>query len=954
MSLLSRLCIIMLLICAVPALVLAQENEINASSLGLGSPLPINPKIRMGKLANGMNYYIMQNKKPENRAALRLAVNAGSVMETDEQQGLAHFCEHMAFNGTKNFEKNELVQYLESIGMRFGGDLNAYTSFDETVYMLELPMEDETKVTKGMQVLVDWASNVSFDDEEIDKERGVIIEEWRSRNGAGARIRDKQFPILLKGSMYADRLPIGKPEILRTFKYETIKSFYRDWYRPDLMSIIAVGDFDVSKMEEKIKSMFGAIPASKNPKPRPAFEVPDHDELLFAIATDKEATGTSLSLYHKMAPSVDRKVSDYRKSMIEQLYSQMLNDRYSELLQKKNPPYLNAYSGQGGFVRTKDVYMLGMSSKEEGVLRGFEALLIEAKRVKDHGFTASELERAKTNILRGMEQSYNERDKTRSESHASEFVRNFLTEEPIPGIEVEYELYKKYMPTISVREVNKLTAGLMPEKNRVVSLSMPEKEGVVVPTEAELRAVMDKVDNMVVEAYVDEVANKPLAEVPATKVKITSEKNLDDLGVTDFMLSNGIRVLLKTTDFKADEVQFAAVSPGGNGFISDEDIASGTLAATIVDRGGVGEFDAIQLKKLLAGKMVGVSPFISGENEGFSGSAAPKDLETALQLVYLYFTQPRKDTTAYESFKAQLAGYFENAGNRPEKVFSDTLQVTLANYHPRVRPVTKEWLETVDLEKAFDFYRDRFADAGDFTFIFVGNVKAEELKPLLEKYIGALPITGRKETWKNPGIHPPKGVIKKAVYKGMDQKSTVAVVFTGPFEWTYQNRYNLSSLQELLTIKLREAIREDKGGTYGVGVRASADRYPEQDYSLLVNFGTDPERVDELLGTLNDVLKDTRDNLTTEENLKKIQELQRRERETSLKENGFWLSRIQASLTNNDPLNEWLDYDSKIDGLTLESLRASAQKYINLDNFVQVVLYPEAKPEAKPEGEKED
>ena len=888
----------------------------------------------------------MQNKKPENRASLRLAVNAGSVMETDEQQGLAHFCEHMCFNGTKNFKKNELVQYLESIGMRFGGDLNAYTSFDETVYMLELPMEDEEKVTKGMQVLVDWASNVSFDGDEIDKERGVIIEEWRSRNGAPARIRDKQFPVLLKGSLYADRLPIGKVDILRTFEHETIRTFYRDWYRPDLMSIIAVGDFDVDKMEGKLKEMFGGIPARENPKPRPSFDVPDHDELLFAIATDKEATGTSLSLYHKMKPSVDRKVSDYRKSMIEQLYSQMLNDRYSEIVQKsKKPPFNQAYSSKGSFVRAKDIYVLGMSVKEDGVLPGFEALLVEAKRVKDHGFTASELERAKTNLLRRMEQSYNERDKTRSDSHASEFVRNFLREEPIPGIEIEYELYKKYLPTINVREVNKLTADLMPVKNRVVSLSMPEKDGVAVPTEDQLRAVMEKVDKMTLEAYVDEVANKALAEVPASKVKIASENVLSDLGVTDWKLSNGIRVLLKTTDFKADEVQFAAVSPGGNGFVSDQDIPSGSMASTVVNLGGIGEFDAVTLKKLLAGKMARVNPFIGGEYEGFSGSAAPKDLETALQLLYLYFNAPRKDTTAFESFKSRMMSQFENFGNMPERVFSDTLQVTLSNYHPRVRPITKEWLAEVDLEKAFDFYRERFADAGDFTFVFVGNITAEQLRPLVEKYIGALPVTGRKETWKDPGVRPPKGVIKKSVYKGVDDKSMVAVIFTGPFEWTYNDRYYISSLEELLTIKLREAIREDAGGTYGVGVSASADRYPVTDYTLYVSFGTDPARVDELLGTLFTVLKDTRDNLSTEENLQKIKELQRRERETSIKENGFWLGRLQSSLTNNDPLNEWLDFESKINALTLEDLRNAAQKYINLDNYVQVVLYPEAKPE---------
>ncbi|MBR9974949.1 MAG: insulinase family protein [Bacteroidetes bacterium] len=933
--------LVLLLMCALPAMLSAQEKEIDASSLGLGSALPLNPAVRMGKLDNGMVYYIMQNKKPENRAALRLAVNAGSVLETDEQQGLAHFVEHMCFNGTENFEKNELIKYLESLGIRFGADLNAYTSFDETVYMLELPMDDEEAVTKGMQVLVDWASAVSFDGEEIDKERGVIIEEWRSRNGAGARLRDKQFPILLNNSKYAERLPIGKVDILKTFEHETIRAFYREWYRPDLMAIAAVGDFDMDKMEAKIREMFGSIPKRDTPVQRPTYEVPDHDELLFAIATDKEATGTSLSLYHKMKPTVDRKVMEYRKSMMEQLYSTMLNDRYDELTQKKNPPFIGAYSGKGGFVRAKDVYVLGMQTKDDGVLRGFEALLVESKRVKDHGFTASELERAKTNVLSRMEQSYNEREKTPSDRHASEFVRNFLTEEPIPGIEIEYELYKKYLPTISIREINKLTADFMSEKNRVVTLSMPEKDGLAVPTEAKLRAVMDKVDGMTLEAYVDEVANKPLAQIPASKVAIETENIIGGLDVIDWKLSNGIRVLLKTTDFKADEVRFAAVSPGGNGTVSDADIASGAMAATIIDLGGAGEFDAVQLKKQLAGKVLNVSPFIGGEYEGFSGSAAPKDLETAMQLVYLYFTNPRKDTTAFEAFKTRMSAMFENFGNMPERVFSDTLQVTLANYHPRVRPVTKEWLESVDLEKAFDIYSDRFADAGDFTFIFVGNITAEQLRPLVEKYLGALPVKGRKETWTDPGVRPPKGVVKKEVYKGVDDKSMVAVVFHGDFDWTYDNRYILSSLRELLNIKLREAIREDAGGTYGVGVRASSDRYPVSDYTLYVTFGTDPARVEELRGTLFEVLEDTKKNLSTEENLQKIKEIQRRERETSMKENGFWLGRMQASLTNNDPLDEWLDYQSKIDGLTLEALRAAAQQYIDFDNYVQVVLYPD-------------
>ncbi|MBN1447281.1 MAG: insulinase family protein [Bacteroidetes bacterium] len=941
MKFVSRSGIIALLLCVVPALLSAQEKEIDASSLGLGSNLPVNPKVKIGRLDNGLTYYIMQNTKPENRAELRLVVNAGSILETDDQQGLAHFCEHMAFNGSENFKKNELVKFLESIGMRFGADLNAYTSFDETVYMLELPMDDEEVVDKGMQVLFDWAGKLSFEHEEIDKERGVIMEEWRSRKGAASRMRDKQFPILLHGSKYANRLPIGLPEIIQNFEYETIKRFYRDWYRPDLIAVVAVGDFDVSRMEQKIKEKFSGLPVHPSPPERKSFEVPDHEQLLFAIASDAEATSTSISLYHKFDPRVDRKVIDYRKSMIEELYSRMLNDRYSELLQKANPPFIYASSGMGGFVRTKDVYVLSATVKDGGIDRGFEALLIEAKRVRDHGFTETELERAKTNVLRRMEQSYNERDKTPSSRHAAELTRNYLTEEPIPGIETEYELYKKYLPTITVREVNRLIDEIMPEKNRVVSVSMPAKDGTAVPGEEDLRAIFNRVEQMQLDPYVDEVANKPLVEMPAPTASITGEKQHDDIGVTEWTLSNGIRVLLKSTDFKDDQILFGAVSPGGLGHISDEQVPSGAMAASIVDLGGVGEFDAIQLKKALTGKVVNISPVISGEYEGFSGSVAPKDLETMLQLLYLYFEKPRKDTTAFAAFKSRYIGILENMGNMPERVFSDTISVTMANYHPRSRPVTKEWFEDIDLEVAFDFYRDRFADASDFTFFFVGNFTLDDMRPLVNQYIGSLPVTGRKETWKDTGVRPPKGIIKKEVRKGVDDKTMVALIFTGPFEWTYENRYVISSLEELLTIRLREEIREEKGGTYGVGVNIGVDKYPEQDYTLSISFGTNPERVDELLETLFSVLEEIRTTAPSAEDLNKIKEMQRRERETNMKENGWWLGMLRGAVLNGEPLNEYMRYDALIDSLDADMLKDAAKKYINLENYIQVVLYPE-------------
>ncbi|MDT8325007.1 MAG: insulinase family protein, partial [Bacteroidota bacterium] len=441
-------------------------------------------------------------------------------------------------------------------------------------------------------------------------------------------------------------------------------------------------------------------------------------------------------------------------------------------------------------------------------------------------------------------------------------------------------------------------------------------------------------------------ANKPLTEVPAAGAKVTAEKMHDDVGVTEWTLGNGVRILLKPTDFKADEILFGAVSPGGLGHVSDEDIPSGTMAANIVNMGGVGDFDAIKLRKALTGKVASVNPFINGEYEGFTGSAAPKDLETALQLVYMYFHEPRKDTTAFESFKTRMEGYLANARNQPESVFGDTLRAALSNYHPRNRPMNEEWLGEMDLETAFNFYTERFRDASDFTFFFVGNFSPEELKPMVETWLGALPVTNRKESWKDPGVRPPKGVIKKEVHKGIEDKSLVAVIFTGDHEWSYENNYAISSLEELLTIRLREEIREEKGGTYGVGVNLNVDKYPEQDYMLLINFGTKPERVDELTGELFSVLNSVRSEPVAQETIDKIKEMQRRERETNLKENSWWMGQLQGAIMYNEPLNRWMQYDDMIKALDADMLMQAAKKYLNMDNYLQVVLYPEEKVDA--------
>ncbi|MBN1996736.1 insulinase family protein, partial [candidate division KSB1 bacterium] len=613
--------------------------------------LPVASDIINGRFENGLIYIIKSNKKPENRAELRLVVNAGSVLENEDQQGLAHFTEHMAFNGTKNFAKHELIDYLESIGMKFGPEINAYTDFDETVYMLQVPTDSIEIMEKAFRILQDWASGISFEDGEIDKERGVIIEEWRLGRGANARMRDIQYPIIFKNSRYAERLPIGKKEIVEFCKYETLRQFYRDWYRPDLMAVIAVGDFDVEWIRGQIEKHFAGLESPMQSRKRTVFPVPGHEETLFAIASDPEATGTSLSVYYKLDLEQEVTVADYRRNLVENIYNAMLNQRLYELLKQSDPPFLGAGSDKGRFVRSKEVYFLGANVKDGGIPRGLEALLTEARRVKMYGFTQSELERVIKDVMRGMERAYKERDKTQSRIYASEYTRHFLTDEPIPGIEYEYAFYEKFLPGIQLDEINQLAGRWISENNRVIVISAPEKPDVPVPGEKDLLAVFEAVETKQITPYVDTVSDEPLVKNLPEAGKINSEKVLQQLGVTELTLSNGITIILKPTDFKNDEIRFRAFSPGGHSLVSDSLYVAASTAVSVVTEGGIGEFNDIELEKKLAGTVARVSPYIGTYYEGLTGSASPQDMETMFQLIYLYMTAPRKDSTAFVSYQ---------------------------------------------------------------------------------------------------------------------------------------------------------------------------------------------------------------------------------------------------------------------------------------------------------------
>ncbi len=915
-------------------------------------PLPLDTAVTRGRLANGLTYYIRANAKPAGRAELRLVVNAGSLLEGDDQRGLAHFLEHMAFNGTESFAAQELVDYLESIGMRFGPDLNAYTNYDETVYLLQVPTDDAGVLRTGLRILEEWAYRMRLEDREIEQERSVIIEEWRLGRGAEARIRDEQFEVLFQGSRYAERRPIGEPEIIRTFKPETLRRFYRDWYRPDLMAVIAVGDFDPAIMRGQIRQIFSDIPAPADAPARPARPIPPHAETLVEVAADTEATSSRISVITKHPVSSFRTVGDYRRSLVEGLYNNMLNQRLHELTRQPDPPFLEAYSAKGRIVRANDFYILGARVSDGGIERGLEALLVEAERVRRYGFTPGELEREKAEMLKRIERAYNERDKMESQAFAAEYIRHFLEEEASPGLAIEYELFNRYVPEISLEEVNRQAEAWLTGKNRVVLASSPRKAGIEVPERERLLAVFQRVIARAIEPYRDQPTDRPLVPVAPRPGTIVTEKRYNPaLGLLEWKLSNGARVILKPTTFKNDQILFSAYSPGGSSLVPDEDFIPARTAADVVQEGGVGSFSKIELEKKLAGRTVSVNPWIEGMFEGMGGSSTPKDLQTMLQLVYLYFTAPRADPASFQAYRQRLRASIENRKASPEAVFYDEVLQALTQNHPRARPWTLAMLDQLDLEASLRIYRERFADAGDFTFFLVGNFTPESVRPMVETWLAGLPSAGRQESWRDVGIAYPSGVLQRTLRKGVEPKSRVHVAFNGPFRWTWKNVVLLKTLAEVLDIRLREELREDKGGTYNVGIWDLPTHYPKEEYEFHIGFGTSPEQAETLRDLVFENLRQLKQAGPEPATLSKVKEILRRERETNLKENEFWLNVLRSYDIHRQDFRLILEYDRLVKGLTVEELRAAAQDYLREDRYVEVILYPEENavaPQASP------
>jgi len=907
------------------------------------TPLPLDPAVRTGKLANGFTYYIRHNEEPKNRVLMYLVNNVGSVLEDEDQRGLAHFMEHMSFNGTKHFPHNELVDYLQKAGVRFGADINAYTSFDETVYELPIPSDQPELLKGGLEIMRDWAHEALLDPGEIDKERGVVLEEKRLGKGAGERMQRIYWPIILNDSRYAVRVPIGLDTVLNNFKRPVIARFYNDWYRPDLQALIIVGDINADQIEAQVKQQFSSLKNPVHEKVRPKYTVPLTGKNQFIVVTDKEmiTTEAEITIKHK-APEL-KTAADYRTALVNSLFDQMLSARYAELLRKSDPPFISGSAGISGFMGGLDAYDASVQAKPGELEKGLKAVWRETERLKRFGFTSTELERAKTAYLNGMESAVKEKGKTNSGSYVKEYQAYFLTNNAAPGIDKEYQLTKGDLPGITLTDVNSLTASYITNTNRDILILAPEKDKSSLPDETLVNSWLKAVDEETLTPYKDEVSNQPLLSAMPIPGKIKNEELDKEFNITTITLSNGVKVLLKPTDFKNDQIIFSSFAPGGTSLYSDADYQSAANAAGVVTAGGVGNYNTGELSKYLDGKQLNVKPYIAERFQGVNGASTPKDLEIALQMVYAYFTEPREDTAIFKGMIARSKAGLANRASDPNSVFGDTVSAIMGSNNIRRTGPTLQKLEEINPDKAYQIYKERFADASNFTFIFVGSIDTNTIKPLLEKYLGSLPSTNQHEQAKDLDIHAPTGRIEKTVYKGSEPKATVYLIYTGKYDYSPENNVKMDAMKEALQIRLLQRLREDESGVYSPGVQENTAKLPQQRYSFLVHFGCAPQNVEKLIASTLDEINKIKADGPLQENIDKWRAEEKTSFEPQLKTNSFWLGYLNGQLQNEMNLNQVNQYNSLLDAVKPGDIKTTAGKYLSGENYIKLVLMPDDK-----------
>lgn len=910
-------------------------------------PLPVDKNVRIGQLDNGLTYYIRHNKLPENRAEFYIAQKVGSILEEPQQRGLAHFLEHMAFNGTKNFPGDDkrlgVIPWCETVGIKFGTNLNAYTSIDETVYNISNAPIDRTGVLDScLLILHDWSNYILLKDDEIDKERGVIREEWRSRNSGMLRVYTDLLPTIYPGDKYADCMPIGSIDVINNFPYKDIRDYYHKWYRPDLQGIVIVGDINVDAVEAKLKAVFADVQKPVNPAERTYYPVADNKEPIVAIGTDKEVDDPSIEIYFKQDATPDSEknnvgylASQYMTSMI----SSMLNARLSELVQSANPPFTRASSYYSDFfvAKTKEAFALSASSKADGIETALKTLLQETERARRFGFTESEYARARANYLQSLESAYNEREKTKHGSYVREYVQNFLNGEPIPGIEAEYAMMNQLAPNIPLQAMNMVMQQLVPDSNQVVIIAGPAKEGLKYPTKEEVINLLKGMKDLDLQAYVDKVSDEPLMKEAPKGGKIISEKEGDIYGSTKLVLSNGVTVYVKKTDFKADEIRMKGTSLGGKSIFPDKDALNFAVMDNVIAVGGLGNFSQVDLTKVLAGKKVSVNAGLGATTENVFGTCSPKDFETMMQLTYLTFTAPRKDTEAFESFKNRMKAQLESAQANPLSSINDSLQKAMYNNHPRVVMMKPEMVDQIDYDHILEMYNDRFKDASDFTFYFVGNIDLETAKPLIAEYLGALPAINRKETFKDTKMNIRKGVYKNE-YTKEQQTPTATIVFlySGKAPYTLKNDILLSFATQVLDMVYTEEVREKEGGTYGVNCFGDLQKYPKEQLLLQIVFQTDPAKKDKLAGIVVDELKKLTAEGPSDVHLQKVKEYMLKKYADNQKENGYWMNNLNDYFYYGMDMTE--GYTDIVNSITAKDIQKFVSDLLKQGNEIEVTM----------------
>jgi len=914
------------------------------SQFKLNDTIPLNSNVKIGKLSNGLTYYIKKNAKPERKIELRLVLNVGSILEDENQLGLAHFMEHMNFNGSKHFPKNDLVNYLQTIGVKFGADLNAYTSFDETVYILPLPSENPEIVEKGFTVLEDWAGGALLSDEEINKERGVVLEELRSGKGSQERMRNKYFPELLNGSKYALRLPIGNEDLLKTFQPEQLRKFYRDWYRPDLMAVIVVGDIEPSEAESKIIAHFGNLKNPNKERPRPSIiPIPARQKETALSVNDKEGEQTQLQIINYIKPSKDQIIwLDYKNNLVRNLFGEMLNTRLAELSQKANPPYLFAFSGFGNFVRGYDAFTSAAIIGKGDIKPSINALVIETERVKKYGFTNAELERAKKLTLTNYLNQYNERNKTNSSIVLGEFIRNFLSKEPIPGIDVEYAFVNQILPDIKLSDVNALAKDLEAGQKKFILVTGPEKRDVVIPDNNTLLALVNQSLNTDIKPYEEKVVVASLMDKAPIDGKIVSETKDNELGTIQLKLNNGVTVTIKSTDFKNDEIRLSAVRLGGSSLFELKDKFNAAFSSTITAEMGVNDLSPTDLQKFLSGKTVRVLPNISETSEGFNGISSVKDFETMLQLIYLYSTKPRINQELFQSFiskqKSMMMGVLQN----PSYLFMDTLSKVQTQNNPRAVGLTKpEDFDNINLNRTFDIFKEKFSNADGMNFYLVGSIDIKEMKSLIVSYLGSLPSKKTDHNFKDIGVRAPKGEVKFTFKKGKENKAQAVINFIGETTYNADENVQLQLANEVLQIKVIEKLREEMGGVYGASVSGGLTKLPYGKYSININIPCGPENVDKLITATIDLIKKLKIDGPSEIDLAKVKEALKKKYEEDIKTNTYWGSILLSSFVNDTDPKRILTFEKRLDGITSEMVKKVANRYFDFNNYITGILLPE-------------